>query len=281
MLKKLFKYDFKSVWGLWWIVALALPGVSIVGASAFRIGMATVESMPFIGIICFFAFGISIIAVLASFVVTMLLVYQRFYKNLYTDEGYLTFTLPVSRRDILFSKTLNSMIWQFFHFLLLIGCIFIYLLIAPPTESGILNLAPIGEALSFVGEALGKAGAWLIAYIPLAILMLLASLFWSVVLIELCITFGSILATKHKIVMSVLMYYVISMVISFVGQILVTALALFFIPGITSYVSGGGATLGHTVIILLALIVIASWTAISLLLYYFMLGRIERNLNLA
>ena len=33
----------------------------------------------------------------------------RFYRNLYTDEGYLTFTLPVKKNDILLSKFLLSM----------------------------------------------------------------------------------------------------------------------------------------------------------------------------
>ena len=35
----------------------------------------------------------------------------RFYKNLYTDEGYLMFTLPVSRSQLIWSKLIVSMAW--------------------------------------------------------------------------------------------------------------------------------------------------------------------------
>ena len=44
-----------------------------------------------------------VMAIIASAVVTELLVFVRFYKNFFTDEGYLTFTLPVSRKDLLLS----------------------------------------------------------------------------------------------------------------------------------------------------------------------------------
>ena len=35
----------------------------------------------------------------------------RFYKNLMTDEGYLMFTLPVSRSQLIWSKLIVSMAW--------------------------------------------------------------------------------------------------------------------------------------------------------------------------
>lgn len=34
----------------------------------------------------------------------------RFYKNLVTDEGYLTFTLPVSSKQIIASKLISSLV---------------------------------------------------------------------------------------------------------------------------------------------------------------------------
>ena len=33
--------------------------------------------------------------IIAAFVITLIVIIQRFYKNLLTDEGYLMFTLPV------------------------------------------------------------------------------------------------------------------------------------------------------------------------------------------
>ena len=38
--------------------------------------------------------------------------YYNFYKNKFTDEGYLTFTLPASTHQILLSSILNILIWE-------------------------------------------------------------------------------------------------------------------------------------------------------------------------
>ena len=42
---------------------------------------------------------------------TLVLMVYRFYKNLMTDEGYLMFTLPVSRSQLIWSKLIVSMAW--------------------------------------------------------------------------------------------------------------------------------------------------------------------------
>ena len=47
-----------------------------------------------------------------SFVLT-LYVAVRFYRNLYTDQGYLMHTLPVTPRQLLVSKLLVSTVWLF------------------------------------------------------------------------------------------------------------------------------------------------------------------------
>ena len=50
--------------------------------------------------------------VAAVFVVlTLVLIIQRFNRNLLKDEGYLMFTLPVSVHSLLFSKLLSALLW--------------------------------------------------------------------------------------------------------------------------------------------------------------------------
>ena len=48
----------------------------------------------------------------ASILTMMVLIVVNFYKTLITDEGYLTFTLPVSPTKLLLSKVLNGIIWN-------------------------------------------------------------------------------------------------------------------------------------------------------------------------
>jgi hypothetical protein len=61
--------------------------------------------------------GISIslyvILIIAVFVLTLVIVIQRFYKNLLGDEGYLMFTLPVKAWQHILSKFLTAVIWYF------------------------------------------------------------------------------------------------------------------------------------------------------------------------
>ena len=119
MFRKVLKYDFRAVGRLWWILALALTWISVLGAIALRsiISFTSMDMSRYtvlteimlIGAIIFlFA---SFIAICASGLLTQLLVYYRFYRNFYTDEGYLTFTLPVSRKTLLLSKDSKSVLF--------------------------------------------------------------------------------------------------------------------------------------------------------------------------
>ena len=53
------------------------------------------------------------VAVAACVVMTFVLMIIRFYKNFLTDEGYLMFTLPVTKGQLIWSKLLVSLVWAF------------------------------------------------------------------------------------------------------------------------------------------------------------------------
>ena len=108
MLKKLLKYDFKSVFKYWWIAALSSFVLAFAGGGSISI-LNSERELPLI-VQPFTIIGL--VLVIISFVVfailSIILVYTRFYKNFFTDEGYLTFTLPVKRTQLLNSKLLMS-----------------------------------------------------------------------------------------------------------------------------------------------------------------------------
>ena len=54
----------------------------------------------------------ALFAVVAFCVVSTILVYVRFFKNFFSDEGYLTFSFPVPRRTLYLAKTVNAFIWN-------------------------------------------------------------------------------------------------------------------------------------------------------------------------
>ncbi|HEL2002246.1 TPA: ABC transporter permease [Streptococcus suis] len=116
MFKKLLKYEFQSV-GKWYvgIYAGALALSAILGfwlqALNLRTQAGTTEpggaEMVLFGT-SFMTFGILIAALGLS---TFFMVINRFRKNVYGRQGYLTMTLPVSSHHIILSKLLASLVW--------------------------------------------------------------------------------------------------------------------------------------------------------------------------
>ena len=90
------------------------------------------------------------IAVGISFA-TSLLTAIRFYKNLFSDEGYLTLTLPVTRGQHLFSKTIVGTAWCLLDQLLLLGSIFLIFHAEPLRDLFNANKAELLEAFGFTG----------------------------------------------------------------------------------------------------------------------------------
>ena len=49
----------------------------------------------------------------ASSMIVLIFILMRYYKNFFSDEGYLTFTLPVTPHELLWSKIISAMVWIF------------------------------------------------------------------------------------------------------------------------------------------------------------------------
>ena len=116
MFGKLMKYDFRSyfksllpIWG----AVLVLAAIN--GFTLRRGDMPSVESYN-----AFFTFVLPLMLFICSFVAmavtTLVLIIQRFYQGLLGSEGYLMFTLPVSRSQLIGSKLTVSVIVQLISF---------------------------------------------------------------------------------------------------------------------------------------------------------------------
>lgn len=113
MLKKLFIYEWKSSWKLETIFCGIILLLTFVGAIAFsnnvwsNISDNSVWMAFFIMYVILFYFSIMALALFTS-----IYFFIRFYKNYYTDEGYLMHTLPVKPSQLIISKALVMGIWQ-------------------------------------------------------------------------------------------------------------------------------------------------------------------------
>ena len=153
MLGKLLKYDMRSVGRFWWIAMLTMIGASFSAALSLRFYLEMMMSEMYwassnnfwiaLGMtVSYIIFLISVIAIGVCIMFVAVLIYVRYYKHLFTDEGYLTFTLPVSRKQIFFSKLVNAGFWMILSEAVLLVCGLIIFVIAMPSYGkGILAIS--------------------------------------------------------------------------------------------------------------------------------------------
>lgn len=285
MLKKLLKYDMQPIYKVWWIIAASVIGISVVGAISLRLfveaTMANDVSM-FFSVIWMFVGIFSIIGVISSIAITSILAHYRFYKNFYTDEGYLTFTLPASRKILLFSKTLNTLIWETAHTVLILICALIYFIIVPPGgEDSIINPIVFEEFGKIISATWKTTGAWLILYVFEFLILAVCTRAFSIILIELCITIGAIISKKYKLLVAIGIYYLVNGALSFASQLIMTFGMSFSGEGLYLILEKMSLTATHAALAVLLLVIAAIIATITLILYFVMLDKIERKLNLA
>lgn len=290
MFRKVLKYDFRAVGRLWWILALALTWISVLGAIALRsiISFTSMDMSRYtiltevmlIGAIIFlFA---SFIAICASGLLSQLLVYYRFYRNFYTDEGYLTFTLPVSRKTLLLSKTVNAFIWTVLSGALIIFCISIFIFIAPSTEYASRFYDSFFRVFLWGGITFlwDNLGAWLIVYVIEGILILSAYTLFSISLIHFCITTGAIVAKKYKLLAGIGIYYVANMAVSIAWQIIMLFGSAVFGGIYDEFLRNSSAAVQNGYTALVLLITFVGVSALALVAYTLTQQKLERKLNL-
>ena len=211
MLKKLLKYDFNAIFKYWWIGALTTFILSFVGLACEKVIYSPKDLPDSVYVFATLGSILVFLSFAAFAFITALIVYLRFYKHLFSDEGYLTFTLPVKRNHILASKLITGFVATFLTALVTI-------------VNGVITLAPVikddflykGWEKDFekaVNELVTAHGIFnlVIEGIEIVVIVLLA-----IVLITLftylCITIGCIVAKKAKLVSAIGIYYAASIV---------------------------------------------------------------------
>lgn len=207
MLSILMKYDFKR---LWKVAALLCGGVTVCSAIASVITwwMSNKSSDEFdlnlFEMSIMMAVGVLTLAVTIAPVVMIVFIYCYFYKNLMTDEGYLTFTLPTTPGKILISKVLSS-----------ICCLFVVTIFMTVGMYMIQNAAFFGQdSNGLIGEVEESLSVTDALFKFLQILESLVSVCFNVITVFFAITMGSCLAKKNKVGASIGCYFLISIGLS-------------------------------------------------------------------
>lgn len=124
MLGKLFKYEFKSTSKLMLAIYGVTAGITIIGSVFLSLDAVQNGVLQIISGILLTAYALSLIGLIMT---TFIYMCYNFYKSMYTDQGYLTHTLPVSPLMTFHVKLVTSVFWMFCSVLLLVCSIFLLL----------------------------------------------------------------------------------------------------------------------------------------------------------
>lgn len=201
MFVKLFKYDFKATWGLLGGLSMIALGAGALGSVVVRLLDTDVDGFLLTMLI------ISLIAVIFYLVgyslAAMFILLGRFYKSRFTDEGYMTFTLPVNTHQVLLSSFLNCALGMLLSVLVTILAFGIMVFFGAVDLDG-RRLEFVKLCFDYLPRFLKEVGA---GNALVFLLMLLAGFLGEVLTIMLAITIGSIVAKKHKILVGIVVYY--------------------------------------------------------------------------
>ena len=220
MLKKLIKYDLKDLFSITWIFYLLTLTTSIL-LFIFNQYELDKKYMYLNGI--YGVIGLSLIILLIlllGFVIYK--IENRFNKNIYSDEGYLTNTLPISQNKLYFSKILSSIIFLLSSEAIItisysIGLAYIF------TKFSCFNNLGNACSLSLI-ESLIQDYSYLLNINPILVLILLLLLIFFEVLMIILSGYNGIIKnyltnTPKKIksvIYSILFYLLSSLVIVFI-----------------------------------------------------------------
>ncbi len=156
MLGKLMKYEWKNIWKAGTLMLLGMLVVTVIGCVVLRMpgGVVTglLDNNDINATQSWFVLS-SFVATLILYVIMLLastwgmLIFLgiRFYRSMYTDEGYLSHTLPVTANQLFLSKILVSGVWYLF---ISIGIGISVVALVVSLMTGLLNIGELSSVLT-------------------------------------------------------------------------------------------------------------------------------------
>lgn len=220
MVKKLWKHEYLA----WLRVLPLIYGITLVIAAMLRLVILFENDSVYYNIVLFSAVAMFFIGLIVTIAAPTVFGIQRFYKNLFTGEGYLTHTLPVTPAAHLWVKALTTVSFDIASVLI---CLF----------AGM--IATAGEVFSEVC----KAAAYLLGYIPQDmvghlsgwaaeyILLIVVAMLGSHLFYYLCICIGQ-LFRKNRVLAAVGVYFGFYVASQILGTVLMVVFVILGEAGV-------------------------------------------------
>ncbi len=264
MFAKLLKYDFKATWGLLGVLSLIALGAGAMGSCVVRLLNQAPSDSFWMTMLILAMVGV-VFYLVAYSLASMLILLSRFYKSRFTDEGYMTFTLPVTNHQILLSSFLNCTLGMIVSMIVTAVSFAILVFFGVEDLDGE-RWAFIKLCFDYLPDLMEQIGA---GNLLVFILMLLSAFAGEIMTIMLSITLGSILVKKHKLLMAIVFYYGIHMLLSIINSFVMYSSVL---RGVTEMVQKTFLHFGG--------ILILENVLLALVCYFAMYYLTSRKLNL-
>lgn len=249
MLKKLFVHEWRSFWRVPAAMCLFALAYALIGALTFQTDLWTSDYWLVRLVLVFGSIGYFILLI-APAIVLLIYTALRFYRNLFTDEGYLMHTLPVKKWELITAKGLVAVIWNVITTITTLLAVFlVVLLISMSSRYGGVTWADLTESFAqFFHEAIPivkemfRMPVWMVALLFLG--NFIVGAFYNTLLLYASVSIGH-LWKKHPMAGTVLSYIGFYMAISFltsafsINSLNLTMGNIFFASDSTVYAAMG------------------------------------------
>lgn len=218
MLRKQIKYDFKALMRILLPLFGGVLALSLLGAVALRIttGMTSANSSitgtVFTFVATFFVM-IAAILVMSCTLITLLIAALRYYRDLTCDEGYLTFTLPVTPGSILTSKLITGFVSVLISLIVTLISLLLLLYIGTADLPELFTAIREGLSALFMQLASGWDGLCTLCFV-LAVMTVLVCIVQTLLTVYTSITLGSKFTRKYRLLAAVAFYFMLNLILN-------------------------------------------------------------------
>lgn len=266
MLGKLVKQEWRTSWKVPVLFVIVLMVCTIIAGltTTAPIWNTQWDGLSLMGMMLLLMYYFAIIVCSVGILVYLVV---RFYRSMFTDEGYLTHTLPVTARQTLLSKIITMSLWELLSMLATFAsiAIFIGFLMFSSGDTEMVRNALQDSQMEGVG-----------GFAISIIVMSLSSCFSSVMILAGSVCLGQMIQ-KHRVLGAVGAYFAINTVLQIISFVV---LLPFFLKLIEAEAAGGGEFSIFGFYTPVYLILSAIMLVVGIILYFVSEHLVQKKLEL-
>lgn len=220
MLGKLIKNEWRAFWKIPAFINIFLAVYTLFGVLSLLTEIVESDN-PVVNALIGVMFLLYVIAIFAISFVISLYVAMRFYKNMYTDEGYLMHTLPVTKKELIFSKLIVAFIWTVITGIVMTASVLALIFALFSAAQTEVTLAEIWQEISsvfFSPEFSQVMGMSFPVFAVIFLITVIIGIFSNILMVYTSISFGQ-LFQKHKVIGAIVSYICIYTILQIANSI--------------------------------------------------------------